>query len=153
MRRALLPLLTFTNINNPSKIILFLKKKEKLEKMSGLRVYLWIFGLMDVVRTPTASSPKGARVYCGCQPGPTRVALHPGRDGGGTRAPALRSLDDYVLRFRGDEEYGLIPSHPSSTCSWLRSGRPRDHVHILPLSDLIHLFIRGLLTRARHHVA
>ena len=50
-------------------------------------------------------------------------------------------------------EYGLISSHFSSTCSWLRSGRPRDHVHILPLSDLIHLFIRELLTRARHHVA
>ena len=77
----------------------------------------------------------------------------PRQDGGGTRAPALRTLDDYVLRFRGDEEYGLLSSHPSSTCSWLRSGRPRDHVHILPLSDLIHLFIRELLTRAHHHVA
>ena len=47
--------------------------------LSGLRVYLWIIGLMELVRPPTASSPKGARVYCGCQPGPTRVALHPGR--------------------------------------------------------------------------
>ena len=34
---------------------------------------------MELVRPPTASSPKGARVYCGCQPGPTRVALHSGR--------------------------------------------------------------------------
>ena len=34
---------------------------------------------MELVGPPTASSPKGARVYCGCQPGPTRVALHPGR--------------------------------------------------------------------------
>ena len=35
------------------------------------------------------------------------------------------------------------PSHPSSTSSWLRSSRLRDHVHISPLSDLIHLFVRA----------
>ena len=28
---------------------------------------------------PTASGPKSARVYCGYRPGPTRVALHPGK--------------------------------------------------------------------------
>ena len=47
--------------------------------MSGLRVYLWIIGLMELVRPPTASPENWARVYCGCKPGPTRVALHPGR--------------------------------------------------------------------------
>ena len=37
----------------------------------------------------TASPPKRAQVYCGCQPGPTRVT-HPSRqDDGRIRAPAL----------------------------------------------------------------
>ena len=33
----------------------------------------------ELLRPPTASPANWARVYCGCQPGPTRVALHPGR--------------------------------------------------------------------------
>ena len=38
---------------------------------------------------PTASPPKRARVYCGCQPGPTRVMLPSRKDDGSIRAPAL----------------------------------------------------------------
>ena len=40
-----------------------------------------LLGLVKCVWTelPTASRPKSARVYCGYRPGPTRVALHPGR--------------------------------------------------------------------------
>ena len=34
---------------------------------------------MELLRPPTASPANWARVYCGCQPEPTRVALHPGR--------------------------------------------------------------------------
>ena len=49
-------------------------------QMYGLRVFLWCIGLVKLLRPPTASCPKSARVYCGCQPGPTRVALHPGRN-------------------------------------------------------------------------
>ena len=32
------------------------------------------------------------------------------------------------LRFQGDVVYRRVILHPSSTCSWLRSGRLRDHV-------------------------
>ena len=38
---------------------------------------------------PSASPPKRARVYCGCQPGPTHVMLPSRQDDGNIRAPAL----------------------------------------------------------------
>ena len=55
-------------------------------------VRVWaLFIMRGVVVTspPTASPPKRARVYCGCQPGPTRVTPPPRQDGGSIREPAL----------------------------------------------------------------
>ena len=48
-------------------------------KMYGLRILLWSIGLVNYVGHPQPPQSYWARVYCGCQPGPTRVALHPGR--------------------------------------------------------------------------
>ena len=47
--------------------------------MLALRVRPRCVVLVELLGPPTASWPKSARVYCGCKPGPTRVALHPGR--------------------------------------------------------------------------
>ena len=47
--------------------------------MYGLRTFLWSIGLVYYVGHPQPPQSYWARVYCGCQPGPTRVALHPGR--------------------------------------------------------------------------
>ena len=47
--------------------------------MYGLRIYLWSIGLVRYTGHPQPPQSYWARVYCGCQPGPTRVALHPGR--------------------------------------------------------------------------
>ena len=47
--------------------------------MYGLRIFLWSIGLVNYVGHPQPPQSYWARVYCGCQPGPTRVALHPGR--------------------------------------------------------------------------
>ena len=74
----------------------------------GLRIFLWLIGLVNYIGHPQPPQLNWARVYCGCQPGPTRVCGPPSRqDDGGTRAPALHTLDD-VLRFRGDEEYRAV---------------------------------------------
>ena len=150
------------------KIVWAKYKKRNLEKNQNMdSVFGTIWSSMDVwvafrsahhwarglLRPPTASPENWARVYCGCKPGPIRVALHPGRR---VEVPE-RQLDvRWTTTYYDFEEMrnvDFIPSHPSSTCSWLRSGRLRDHVHISPLSNLIHLFILGLLTRARRHVA
>ena len=99
----------------------------------------WARGLL---RPPTASSLKGRStsvlwVSTGTHPCGPR----------GTRAPALRALDEYALRFRGNKKYGLIP--PATLLDlfvvtiWSTS----------VTSTSIHLFTRELLTRARHHVA
>ena len=47
--------------------------------MYGLRTFLWSIGLVNYVGHPQPPQSYWARVYCGCKPGPTRVALHPGR--------------------------------------------------------------------------
>ena len=47
--------------------------------MYGLRIFLWSIGLVYYIGHPQPPQSYWARVYCGCQPGPTRVALHPGR--------------------------------------------------------------------------
>ena len=47
--------------------------------MYGLRVLLSWIGLVKYVGHPQLPQSYWARVYCGCKPGPTRVALHPGR--------------------------------------------------------------------------
>ena len=47
--------------------------------MCELRVFLWMVGLVYYIGHPQPPQLNWARVYCGCQPGPTRVALHPGR--------------------------------------------------------------------------
>ena len=86
-----------------------------------------VFRLVELFGPPTASLAYQARVYCGCKPGPTRVLPMPRQYCIGRRAPALRTLDD-DLRFQGDVDYRRVILHPSSTCSWLRSGRLRDHV-------------------------
>ena len=43
------------------------------------RVFLWCIGLLDYVGHPQPPQLNWARLYCWCRPGPTRVALHPGR--------------------------------------------------------------------------
>ena len=48
-------------------------------ELYGLRTFLWSIGLVNYVGHPQPPQSYWARVYCGCQPGPTRVALHPGR--------------------------------------------------------------------------
>ena len=48
-------------------------------KMYGLRIFLCLIGLVNYIGHPQPPQLNWARVYCGCQPGPTRVALHPGR--------------------------------------------------------------------------
>ena len=57
------------------------KKKRKVffYKLYGLRIFLWLIGLVNYVGHPQPPQSNWARVYCGCKPGPTRVALHPGR--------------------------------------------------------------------------
>ena len=68
--------------------------------VSGILLFcLCVIGLVELVRPPTASPANWARVYCGCKPGPTRVLPMPRQYGIGRRAPALRTLDDYVLVF------------------------------------------------------
>ena len=47
--------------------------------MCRLRTLLWLIGLARYIGHPQPPQSCWARVYCGCQPGPTRVALHPGR--------------------------------------------------------------------------
>ena len=44
-----------------------------------VNVFLWMIGLVYYTSHPQPPQLNWARVYCGCQPGPTRVALHPGR--------------------------------------------------------------------------
>ena len=103
--------------------------------MYGLRIFLWLIGLVYYIGHPQPPQLNWARVYCGCQPGPTRVVSPSRQDDGETRAPALHTLDD-VLRFRGDEEYRAVLLHPSSTCSCLRSGRSWEHVRHLTTESL-----------------
>ena len=38
-----------------------------------------VIGLVKLLKPPTASRRNWARLYCGCQPGPTCVALHPNK--------------------------------------------------------------------------
>ena len=81
--------------------------------MYGLRVFLWCIGLVKLLRPPTASCPKSARVYCGCQPGPTRVALHPGRMvGTSERQPYVHWTT--CCDYRGDVDYRRVFLHQMS---------------------------------------
>ena len=54
-------------------------KMKRKGKVYGLRTFLWSIGLVYYVGHPQPPQSYWARVYCGCKPGPTRVALHPGR--------------------------------------------------------------------------
>ena len=56
----------------------------------SVRVWAHFVRCCDAVTSPpTASPPKRALVFCGCQPGPTRVMLPYRQDDGSIRAPAL----------------------------------------------------------------
>ena len=87
-------------------------------KMSELGVSLWFIGLLDYIGHPQPPQLNWARVSTGTHP----CGIPPRQDGGGTRAPALRTLDD-VLRFRGDMDYRAVLLHTSSASSCPRSGR------------------------------
>ena len=89
-----------------------------------------------------------ARVYCGCEPGPTRVLPMPRQYSIGRRAPALRTLaTSYDFK-----ETWIIDV---SSCTPPRPVRVHDLVDfgITSLNDFIHLFNHELLTHARRHVA
>ena len=116
--------------------------------MYGLRVLLWFIGLLDYIGHPQPPQLNWARVYCGCQPGPTGVALHPGRM---MEKPERQPYVHWTTCYDFEETWII----DVSSCTPPRPGRGYDLVDfgITSLSDLIHLFIHELLTHARRHVA
>ena len=84
--------------------------------MCELRVFLWCIGLLDCIGHPQPHQLNWARVYCGCQPGHTRVALHPGKMmEEPERQPHVHWTTCYD--YRGDVDYRRVFLHPYSTCS------------------------------------
>ena len=81
--------------------------------MCGLRVFLWFIGLVRYIGHPQPPQLNWARVYCGCQPGPTRVALHPGRV---VKEPERQPYIHWTTchEYRGDEEYRAVLLHAFS---------------------------------------
>ena len=82
-----------------------------------------VIGLVKLLRPPTASAAHWARVYCGCQPGPTRVTLHPNKMVEiPERKPYIRWTTYYdVLRFRRDVDCRRVFLHDNNetrTLSW-----------------------------------
>ena len=66
--------------------------------MYGLRVFLWCIGLVKLLRPPTASPVDLGTGVLWVSTGTHPCGPPSRQDDGGTRAPALRTLDD-VLRF------------------------------------------------------
>ena len=75
--------------------------------MCELRVFLWFIGLVKLLRPPTASPVKLGTGVLWVSTGTHPCGSPSRQDDGGTRAPALHTLDD-VPRFRGDEEYRAV---------------------------------------------
>ena len=75
--------------------------------MCELRVLLWFIGLLDYIGHPRPLQLNWARVYCGCQPGPTRVARHPGRV---VKEPERQPHEHWTTccDYRGDVDYGRV---------------------------------------------
>ena len=70
----------------------------------------WLAGFWVVVLnscSATMCGSKSARVYCGCQPGPTRVALHPGRV---VKEPERQPYVRWTTchEYRGDVDYRRV---------------------------------------------
>ena len=105
-------------------------KKRSILWVYGLRVLLRFIGLIYYIGHPQPPQLNWARVYCGCQPGPTRVALHPGRMmEKPERQPYVHWTTCYD--YRGDVDYRRVFLHPSSAWSCSRSGRSWEYVHIV----------------------
>ena len=104
--------------------------------MCELRVLLWFIGLVYYIGHSQPPQLNWARVYCGCQPGPTRVALHPGRV---VKEPERQPYVHWTTcyDYRGDVDYRRVFLHPSSTCSCSRSGRSWEYIHIWLLSHFL----------------
>ena len=78
--------------------------------MYGLRVLLRFIGLIYYIGHPQPHQLNWARVYCGGQPGPTRVALHPGRMmEKPERQPYVHWTTCYD--YRGDVDYRRVFLH------------------------------------------
>ena len=78
--------------------------------MCELRVFLWMIGLVYYIGHPQPPQLNWAQVYCGCQQGPTRVALHPRRMvEEPERQPYMHWTTCYD--YRGDVDYRRVFLH------------------------------------------